>query len=79
MPTSSVAILLTIFDKAIRGLAWGLSKVSRVVDAGVFYQHGSPNCFFGLWRDPSVLGGASWTLRLGRTEVIVDVRGKEAA
>ena len=67
----SVESLTTVpmLHEAARGLAWTLSKVSRLAAAGVFFHRGG-TWFVDAWRD-----GQSVTLRLGRVELVADLRG----
>ena len=58
-------------DRALERLSERLSKSSRVAGMGAFYYPDSKSWRLDLWRDA---GG--WTLRLGRTELNLDVRSR---
>ena len=59
---------IPILDALMQALAWAVRPVSRVVDAGAFWiSEGSS--VVDCWRESS-----GWTLRLGRLELVVDLK-----
>jgi hypothetical protein len=58
---------VTLLDYLARGLAWAAGKVTPVRGAGVFWMSQGQS-FWTVWRERG-----SWTARLGRLEVIVDL------
>jgi hypothetical protein len=69
-----------VLDQVAQGLAWGLGKVlPQVRGAGLFWVSPAPRAmgghpFWDAWRDPH-----SWTLRLGRLELVVDLPERRPA
>ena len=61
-----------LLDQAAQVIAKGLSKFTRITGAGAFWIVGGPS-FWDAWREPGHLGGGSFTARLGRLEVVVDM------
>jgi len=60
-------------DGLAQAVAWALSKVSRVEGAGAFWVAGGP-AFVDAWVEPGPCGGGSFTVRLGRLELVADWR-----
>jgi hypothetical protein len=72
MITGMIFKAVRVLDAAAQVVAWMLSKVSRVSGAGAFWDYGGPRrCT--AWHDRSRRGG-SWTMRLGRLELVADYR-----
>jgi hypothetical protein len=67
--TAITTLPVPYLDRALHGIGWALSKVSPVADMGAFHYPDHPHSFVDLWRDA---GG--WTLRLGRTELNLDMK-----
>jgi len=72
---ATAAVSVQFWDKALHRIARRLSKVSRIEDAGAFRHHNSTP-FFDFWREDYPRGGCSYTLRLGITELVIDLSGK---
>lgn len=66
-----------VLDALACVLARLLSKVSRISGAGVFWISGGSS-FWEAWQEPSQ-GGGSWTLRMGRLELVADYEACEGA
>lgn len=70
---SFVWYLVSRFNPLARELAWRASTVCAVNDAGVFfYPRAYP--WYGMLRERSPGGSGSFTLRIGRAELVVDYR-----
>lgn len=55
-------------DLLAQATAWALRRVSPVTGAGVLWER-TGSSFVDCWREPG-----AWTLRLGRLEVVADLR-----
>lgn len=55
-------------DRLAQATAWALRRVSPVTGAGVFWERNGSS-FVDCWREPG-----AWTLRLGRLELVADLR-----
>jgi hypothetical protein len=71
--TTAYASPVPGLDGLAQAAAWALSKVSKVTGAGAFWVAGGP-AFVDAWVEPSPLGGGSFTVRLGRLELVADWR-----
>lgn len=79
MTTRTITIdPVPVLDALACVLAWLFSKVSRISGAGVFWVRGGSS-FWEAWDEPSQRGGGSWTLRLGRLELVADYKAREGA
>ena len=59
---------MPILDALMQATAWAVRPVSSVSGAGAFWiSEGSS--FVDCWREPG-----AWTLRLGRLELVVDLK-----
>jgi len=63
------ADLIIFIDQKLERLGQRLSKSTRVAGMGAFHYPNHKHWFIDLWRDA---GG--WTLRLGRTELNLDMK-----
>ena len=77
MTTRTIITTVPALDALACMLAWLLSKVSRISGAGVFWISGGSS-FWEAWKEPSQ-GGGSWTLRMGRLELVADYEAREGA
>jgi len=64
-------------DPLALALARGMSRFTRITEAGVFYWPDQPS-FWDAWKERQQDGSGSLTIRMGRLEVIVDWRGTGA-
>lgn len=65
--------IAAILDPLALALARGLSRFTRITEAGVFYLPNLPS-FWDAWKEPDPHGGGALTVRLGRLEFIADWR-----
>ena len=70
-PSFRYSALIVRLDHALERFGGRLSKSSRVTGMGAFYYPHDKHWFVDLWRDE---GG--WTLRLGRTELNLDMKAR---
>lgn len=65
--------LVDRLDPVARELAWRASAACAISDAGVFFDPQGYS-WFGVLKEGSPEGGGSFTLHLGRSELVVDYR-----
>lgn len=67
--TFSYAAFIVRLDRTLERWGERLSKSTHVAGMGAFYYPNHKRWFIDLWRD-----GGGWTLRLGRTELNLDMK-----